>query len=335
MFFKKKTKDDASSINKVEENKDEGVEKTKKKGFFARLKEGLKKTRDKVSGQLKKIFTFGRKVDEDLLEEIFEVLISADMGVEISQKIVDDIQEAYRDRVIENKESQELLDYIKQKLKENLTLHSNELNFAESPPTVILVAGVNGTGKTTSIAKLANMLQKEGKKVILAAGDTFRAAAVEQLEIWANRLGVDIVKQKTGADPAAVVFDALDAALARGHDVVIVDTAGRLHTQTNLMRELEKIGNVIKKKVPGAPHEVLLVLDATTGQNALRQAEEFKSILPLTGLVLTKLDGTAKGGIIVAINNKISIPVKFVGLGEKVDDWEPFDAQKFVDALFE
>lgn len=328
MFFSKKDK-------KTEGPTTQEEQKEPKKGFFARLKDGLKKTRDKVSEGLKKVFTLGRKVDEDLLEEIFEILISADMGVEISEAIIKEIQEAYKDKVIKDKDSEHLYQYIKDQLKKHLNRHSNSLNMAAKKPTVILVAGVNGSGKTTSIAKLANLFHKQGKKVMLAAGDTFRAAAVEQLDIWSQRIGVDIVKQSTGADPAAVAYDALEAALARGHDIVIVDTAGRLHTQGNLMKELEKIKRVITKKVPEAPHEVLLVLDATTGQNALIQAREFKSIIEVTGLFLAKLDGTAKGGIVVAINNKIDIPVKFIGLGETPDDIEAFDVQKFVEALFE
>jgi fused signal recognition particle receptor len=227
-----------------------------------------------------------------------------------------------------------VLGYLKGELRRRLTEEGNDIIMAPVPPTVILVAGVNGSGKTTSIAKIAKHYADEGKKVLLAASDTFRAAAVEQLSIWAERIGCEIVKHHHGADPAAVTFDAADAALGRGVDILIVDTAGRLHTQRNLMEELGKIRRVLEKKIPGAPHEVLLVLDATTGQNAISQSRVFKDAIRITGLVVAKLDGTAKGGVVVAIKNQLGIPVKFIGVGEKLDDIERFDAEAFVEALF-
>ncbi|MCK5577995.1 MAG: signal recognition particle-docking protein FtsY, partial [Planctomycetes bacterium] len=256
----------------------------------------------------------------------------ADMGVETSLKIIEDLKSAYKEGKLTGVE--QVIDYLKLDLKTSLKETKAALNLSTTPPTVILVAGVNGTGKTTSIAKLAYLFQQEKKKVLLAASDTFRAAAIDQLAVWSDRIGVEIVRHQPGADPGAVAFDAAEAALARQVDYLIVDTAGRLHTKTNLMKELTKIKNVLAKKIPGAPHETLLVLDATTGQNAIIQAKQFNEAVPVTGLFLAKLDGTAKGGIIVAIKNQLNIPVKFIGLGEKSDDLEPFDADKFVDALF-
>ena len=253
--------------------------------------------------------------------------------MEATDKIMKGLREAYKNREIET--TDKVRDFLKSDLKKRLTQDGNDVRWAGAPPTVILVAGVNGVGKTTSIAKLGRLFTSEGKKVILAASDTFRAAAVDQLTIWAERLDVDIVKHGMGADPAAVVFDACDAALARKADVLLIDTAGRLQTKENLMRELSKIRNVAAKKIAGAPHEVLLVLDATTGQNAISQAEHFKAATDVTGLFLAKLDGTAKGGIVVAIKERLAIPVKFVGLGETPDDVARFNAEEFVEALFE
>jgi fused signal recognition particle receptor len=298
-----------------------------------KIRDGLSKTRSVFTSKIKGLFTLGRKIDAQFLEELEEAMITADMGVETTTEIVGMLKEAYRNKVI--KESGEVLDYLKDALRRRLTEESNDIRMADTPPTVILVAGVNGSGKTTSIAKIAKHYVDEGKKVLLAASDTFRAAAVEQLSIWAGRIGCDIVRHSSGADPGAVTFDAAEAALARGMDMLIVDTAGRLHTQRNLMEELGKIRRVLEKKIPGAPHEVMLVLDATTGQNAISQAKVFKEAIQITGLFVAKLDGTAKGGVVLAIKNQLGIPVKFIGVGEKLDDIEQFDADAFVKALFE
>ena len=301
------------------------------KKVFERLKGGLAKTHQRFISPLKNLLA-GRKIDEQLLDEIEEQLILADIGVKTASKIRDDLQAAYKEHKIEN--SEQILEYLKSEMKKYWPQADRSIRMAEKPPTVILVVGVNGTGKTTSIAKLAYLFKQQGKKVCLAAADTFRAAAVEQLSIWADRIGADIVKGAQGADPAAVAFDACDAAIARKADVLIIDTAGRLHTKENLMRELGKIRNVVSKKVPGAPHEVLLVLDATTGQNAINQAKVFTEAVDVTGIFLAKLDGTAKGGIVIAIRDELNIPVKFVGIGEKYEDIEPFDPDTFVEALF-
>jgi fused signal recognition particle receptor len=305
-------------------------------GIFSKavekLKEGLSKTRGIFTSRLKSLFTIGRKIDQAFLDELEETMILADMGVQTATRIIGRLKEAYKNKEIEDASA--VLEYLKGELKRQLAQSDNQLHLTEKPPTVILVAGVNGSGKTTSIAKLAKFLQDSGKKVIVCASDTFRAAAIEQLEIWVKRCGCDIVKHKMGADPAAVAYDAAEAALARGADVLIIDTAGRLHTKTNLMQELSKIKRVIQKKIPGAPHETLLVLDATTGQNAVNQAKTFKEAIDITGLFLAKLDGTAKGGIVVAISDQLNIPVKFIGIGEKLDDIEVFSADTFVEALF-
>ncbi len=298
-----------------------------------KLRTGLSRTRQKFTASFQSLFTIGRKVDEDLLDELEAALIGADVGIKSTMRIIDDLRQAFAEKRIERCE--QILDFLKIEMKSYWPETDRSLRFAPTGPTVILVAGVNGTGKTTSVAKLAHLLNQSGKKVILAAADTFRAAAVEQLTIWSERIGVQIVKHQTGADPGAVVFDACDAALARNADVLLVDTAGRLHTQENLMRELGKIRRVVEKKIPGAPHEVLLVLDATTGQNAISQAQTFSEVIGVTGLFLSKLDGTAKGGIVVAIRDQIELPVKFIGIGEKPEDIEPFDPERFVEALFE
>jgi fused signal recognition particle receptor len=300
------------------------------KKAFEKLTKGLAKTRDKFLGGLKSML-LGRKLDNDLLMEIEEKLIQADIGVTAATKITADLQKAYEEKRIARGE--DVLEFLKTELKSYWPPADRGVRFAASGPTVILVAGINGAGKTTSIAKLAYQFKKEGKKVCLAAADTFRAAAVEQLTIWADRIGVDIIKGG-GNDPAAVVFDACDAALARNADILLVDTAGRLHTQDHLMRELTKIRNVVTRKIPGAPHEVLLVLDATTGQNAINQAHAFRAAIDVTGIFLAKLDGTAKGGIVVAIRNEVNLPVKFVGLGETYEDVEPFDPEQFIEAMF-
>jgi fused signal recognition particle receptor len=274
---------------------------------------------------------FGRKVDQSFLDDLEARLIQADVGVKATRRMVDRVREAFGDQTA----GSDLMEFVKAELKD--LLHDprpGALAVAPTKPTVYLIAGVNGSGKTTSIAKLAQRLKDSGQTVLLAACDTFRAAAADQLAIWASRAGTDLVRGSQGADPASVAHDACDRALARGVDVLIVDTAGRLHTQTHLMRELEKIRNVVQRKVPGAPHEVLLVLDATNGQNAIRQAEVFTKSIGCTGVILTKLDGTAKGGVVVAVRQTIDLPVKFVGVGEAIDDLQPFDADTFVESLF-
>lgn len=298
-----------------------------------KLKKGLEKTRSRFWSRLKNIFIFRKKIDESVLEELEDILIGADIGVRPVQKLIQKLHKAWESKTIT--ETSEIYDFIKQKLVEDLRSWKIDINYAPTPPTVIMVVGVNGVGKTTSIAKLAHLFIKDGKKVMVAASDTFRAAAVDQLDIWSKRIGAEIVKHQTGSDPAAVAYDALEASLSRGIDVLIVDTAGRLHTHENLMNELGKIKRVISKKTPGAPHEVLLVLDATTGQNAISQAKIFKQAVDVTGIFLAKIDGTAKGGVILGMRNEINIPVKFIGLGEKADDIEQFDADAFVNALFE
>jgi fused signal recognition particle receptor len=298
-----------------------------------KLRKGLEKTRTRFWSRLKMLFSFRRKIDESVLEELEDILIGADIGVRSVQKLVHELHEAWKSRTIT--ETSQIHDFIKDRLKEGLRSLQVDINYAPTPPTVIMVVGVNGVGKTTAIAKLANTFIKDGKKVMVAAGDTFRAAAVDQLDIWSKRIGAEIVKHQTGSDPAAVAYDALEASIARGIDVVIVDTAGRLHTHENLMNELGKIKRVISRRISGAPHEVLMVLDATTGQNAISQAKMFKQAVDVTGIFLAKLDGTAKGGFVLGMRNEINIPVKYVGLGEKADDIEKFNPDAFVDALFE
>jgi len=291
---------------------------------------GITRTRKKFVGSISGLLA-GRQLDDALLGDLEEKLIEADIGVSTATRITQDLQQAYHQKKIAKGE--DVLVFLKEELKKYWPASDRAVRFSDVPPTVVLVAGVNGSGKTTSIAKLAWVFGQEGKKVCLAAGDTFRAAAVEQLAIWAERLHVDIIKG-SGKDPGAVVFDACDAACSRKADVLIVDTAGRLHTQDHLMRELTKIRDVVSKKIPDAPHEVLLVLDATTGQNAINQARAFQEAIDVTGIFLAKLDGTAKGGIVVAIRNEINLPVKFIGLGEQYEDVEPFDPESFVEALF-
>ena len=298
-----------------------------------KLKKGLEKTRGRFWSRLRNFFSFRRKIDESVLEELEDILIGADIGAKPVKKLIHELHEAWKSQTIT--ETSQIHDFIKNKLKEDLRSWQTSIHYAPNPPTVIMVVGVNGVGKTTAIAKLANILIKDGKKVLVAAGDTFRAAAVDQLDIWSKRIGAEIVKHQTGSDPAAVAYDAVEASIARGIHVVIVDTAGRLHTHENLMSELSKIKRVISKRIPGAPHEVLMVLDATTGQNAISQAKMFKQAVDVTGIFLAKLDGTAKGGIVLGMRNEINIPVKFVGLGETADDIEIFDADTFVNALFE
>lgn len=304
-----------------------------KKGFFGRLRERLGKTRTSLVDNVRRVFAGRLKIDEDVFAELEEVLIGADVGVETTMDIVEKMRAVARERRLDKPE--ELMEVLKAELVEVLLPGDHELRWQGSDgPCVTLIVGVNGSGKTTTVGKLAAHLKAQDKSVIMGAADTFRAAAVEQLTIWSERTGVPIIKHKEGADPAAVAFDTVDAAVSRQTDVVLIDTAGRLHTKINLMEELKKIQRVIAKRIPDAPHEVLLVLDSTTGQNALQQARQFTEALRVTGIIMTKLDGTAKGGIVVAIQRELGIPIKLIGVGESVDDLQPFDARQFVDALF-
>ena len=301
-------------------------------GFFDKIKKGLEKTRKSFSESLEAILNTGEPADDEFLEELEETLILADLGMETVMKVMGEIRRgvAKRDMVTTNDVSRGL----KKLLKETLNVGSPELNLS-TKPSVILVIGVNGVGKTTTIGKIANQLTNQGKKVTLVAGDTFRAAAADQLEIWAQRSGSAIVRQTEGADPASVVFDGIQSAKAKGSDVIIIDTAGRLHNKTNLMNELNKISRIVNRELPDAAKEVLLVLDGTTGQNGLIQAKTFKEIAGVTAIAITKLDGTAKGGIVIGVADALKVPVKFVGVGEQVDDLMPFNASEFVDALIE
>ncbi|MDR4886527.1 signal recognition particle-docking protein FtsY [Fredinandcohnia sp. QZ13] len=300
-----------------------------------KFRDGLSKTRNSFSERVNDLVARYRKVDEDFFEELEEILIAADVGVSTVMELIDELKMEVKKRNIQD--TKEVQGVISEKLVEIYQggeEKSPKLNIQDEGLTVILVVGVNGVGKTTSIGKIANRLKNEGKSVLLAAGDTFRAGAIQQLEVWGDRVGVDVIKQSEGSDPAAVMYDAVQAAKSRNVDVLICDTAGRLQNKVNLMKELEKVKRVIERELPGAPHEVLLVLDATTGQNALTQAKTFSAATNVTGIVLTKLDGTAKGGIVLAIRNELNIPVKLVGLGEKVDDLQEFDAQNYVYGLF-
>ncbi|HSO56812.1 MAG TPA: signal recognition particle-docking protein FtsY [Paenisporosarcina sp.] len=300
-----------------------------------KFKDGLSKTRSQFTSKVNDLVAKYRKVDEDFFEELEDLLLQADVGVETVMELMDALRfEVQRKNI---KDTAGIQSVISEKLVEIYESGEDEFSgllFQETGLTVILFVGVNGVGKTTTIGKLAHRLKEQGKTVMLAAGDTFRAGAIEQLQVWGDRVGVDVIKQNEGSDPAAVMYDAVRAAKSRGVDVLICDTAGRLQNKVNLMKELQKVHRVIEREVPGAPHEVLLALDATTGQNALIQAQAFKEATNVTGIVLTKLDGTAKGGIVLAIRNKLHIPVKFVGLGEKMDDLQPFDTEKYVYGLF-
>jgi fused signal recognition particle receptor len=301
-------------------------------GLFDRFRKGLAKTRDKIGRSFRSVLPFGRKIDDAVIDQLEETMLADDMGPATTARLIDEVRAAYKAGAI--KETQEIIPFLKQQVVSYWPEADRQLITAPSGPTVVLVTGVNGSGKTTSVAKLCHHLRQQGKSVILAACDTFRAAAVAQLTEWSSRLDVQIVKHQQGADPGAVAYDACDAAVARGADVLIVDTAGRLHTQEHLMRELNKIQRVVEKKIPGAPHEVLLVLDSTIGQNAINQAKVFGEHVRITGLFLAKLDGSAKGGIVIGIRDQLNIPVKFVGLGETPEDIEPFDPGTFVEALF-
>ena len=299
--------------------------------FFDKLKKGLFKTKDAIVGKIDNLFKMFVKIDEDLFDELEELLISADIGINTTEEILDELRDTVKENRI--KEPSEVKDALYEILKRLVGVH--EPLKLDTKPSVILVIGVNGVGKTTSIGKISAELKSQGKRVVVAAADTFRAAAAEQLTVWCDRAGVEIVKQSAGADPAAVVFDAINAVKSRNADVLIVDTAGRLHNKKNLMDELAKIDRVINRELNGCSMETLLVLDSTTGQNAVLQAKEFKKISAITGLILTKLDGTAKGGIVLSINKELGIPVKFIGVGEQIDDMKPFDANEFANALFE
>jgi fused signal recognition particle receptor len=301
-------------------------------GLFDKIKSGLTKTRDSVIKQVDGVFKSFTKIDEELFEELEEILITADVGVTTSQYLISQLRAKVKKAGIT--QPADVRGLLMEVMTEELEGGGTALDFS-SKPAVLLVIGVNGVGKTTTIGKLAADIKADGKKVLLAAADTFRAAAIEQLEIWAARAHVDIVKQKEGSDPAAVIYDAISAAKARGADVVICDTAGRLHNKKNLMDELSKISRVIDRELPGGARENLLVLDATTGQNAVSQARAFKEAVGLTGIILTKLDGTARGGVVFAITHELNIPVKYIGVGEQLDDLQPFSAQDFVNALFD
>lgn len=298
-------------------------------GALRSLSDGLAKTRKNISDKIGKLI-LGEKIDDSFLDELEEALISSDVGVETSSAVLKDLKERFKRNELTT--PQQVKERLKQLLEEILSARPSTFSLNDTP-AVVLIVGVNGTGKTTTIGKLAYRLQREGKKVMLAAGDTFRAAASEQLSIWGERAGIPVVKHREGADPGAVVFDAVTAAKARAVDVLIVDTAGRLHTKSNLMEELKKVYRILSRELPGAPHETLLVLDGNTGQNALAQAKIFNETVGITGIVLTKLDGTSKGGIVFAINKELGIPVKFVGIGEALEDLQSFDAKEFVNAL--
>ncbi|WP_134684401.1 signal recognition particle-docking protein FtsY [Brevibacillus migulae] len=307
----------------------------KSEAVTQKFTEGLSKTRNLLVEKVEDLVRRYKKIDESFFEELEEILIAADVGVNTVMELIDELRSEVRKHKIENAlDLQPILSEKLVGLLKNEETANTALNIEEGRLNIILFVGVNGVGKTTTIGKMAHMFKSQGKKVLLAAGDTFRAAAIEQLEVWGQRVGVDVIKHQQGADPAAVIYDAIQAAKARGADILLCDTAGRLQNKVNLMEELSKVNRVIKRDVPDAPHEVLLVLDATTGQNAMSQARTFGESSGVTGIVLTKLDGTAKGGIVIAIRNELQIPVKYVGLGEKMDDLQPFDPEQFVHALF-
>jgi len=302
-------------------------------GFFDRLKKGLAKTRETLTNKIEKLIIGYADIDDDLLDDLEEALIMSDVGVKTTEKLMADVRKGIKKKEINTPE--DLKPFLAEKISEILSTGSDETRIAAAGPTVLLVIGVNGVGKTTTIGKLAAYYKEQGKSVMLAAADTFRAAAIDQLQIWGDRTGVPVIRHEEGSDPAAVAFDAVKAARARNIDVLIIDTAGRLHTKSNLMEELKKINRVVQREIAEAPHETLLVLDATTGQNAISQADLFQKTAAITGIVLTKLDGTAKGGVIIGLKAELSMPVKWVGVGEGVDDLRPFNAQEFSRALFD
>jgi fused signal recognition particle receptor len=309
------------------------LDEQQKPSFLDRMKEAVTRTRENLSERIEEVVSFGKEIDQNTLDDLEAILLSADLGTSTTQEILEKLREKANYKQIKN------VDELKRLLKEEIlailaAVDSQPVSRVEDTPEVILVVGVNGTGKTTTIGKLAQVLRSEGKTVLLCAADTFRAAAIEQLEVWGQRTGTEVIRTKAGGDPSAVLYDALQAASARHTDYVIVDTAGRLHTKTNLMAELEKMRRTAQRIIPGAPHETLLVMDATTGQNGLQQARQFTQSAGVTGIVLTKLDGTAKGGVVVAISREMGVPVRYVGVGEKVGDLLPFNPKDFVDSLF-
>jgi len=306
--------------------------KEPKVSWLSRLKNGLKKTKDGFVGKIESVLSGRTTINDDLYEELEEVLVTSDIGIQTAYKLLEKTRQRVEEEKIEDPKS--ILAIVKSEIISMLDIDAAPIDIDSKKPFVVMVVGVNGTGKTTTIGKIASSYKKDGKKVLLAAADTFRAAAIEQLEVWSQRVGCDIIKQKQGSDPSAVAFDAIDAGMARGSDVVIIDTAGRLHTKSNLMNELGKVKRVIQKKMDDAPHETLLVLDATTGQNAITQAKEFNKATTLSGIILTKLDGTAKGGCIVGIAHEFKLPIRYIGIGEKIDDLRPFVVDDFVKALF-
>jgi len=302
--------------------------------FFEKLKKGLSKTHQGFVEQMDRLFLGKKTIDEDLLDELEGLLFSADLGVRTSSQLIEGVQQGLKRGDL--REPDKVKDFIKQEIFRILKSGERPLSidFSQTKPFIFMVAGVNGVGKTTTIAKIAHQYSSQGKKVLIGAADTFRAAAVEQLEVWANRVGADLIRQSKGTDPSAVAFDSIHAAKARNIDLVFIDTAGRLHTKVNLMEELKKVKRIIGRECPGAPHEILLVLDATTGQNAISQAKLFKEAIGVTGIALTKLDGTAKGGIIIGITEELNIPIRYIGVGEGMDDLKEFNASEFVQALF-
>lgn len=323
--------DSDEEVEFFEEEKIEDIPEEKKVSLFDRLKQGLTKAKQGITDRIDDVLKSYTKVDEELLEELEEILITADVGVNTTMNIIDSLRDKIKSKGITD--PMDVRDELKSIVEEILTNENSKLN-VETSPTIILMVGVNGVGKTTTIGKLANRYKKEGKKVLLAAGDTFRAAAIEQLEVWSTRSNVDIIKHQEGADPGAVIFDAIKASKARKVDLLICDTAGRLHNKTNLMNELGKVFKIVDREFPEAQKEVLLVVDATTGQNAVSQAKTFKEVADITGIVLTKLDGTAKGGVVLAVKSEVDVPVKLIGVGETVEDLQDFDAKAFSNALF-
>lgn len=318
-------------VEEIEETEIIEEEKPKKVSLFDRLKQGLTKAKQGITDRVDEVLKAYTKVDEELLEDLEEVLITADVGVNTTMDIIEKLEDAIRRKKITD--PQDVREELKLIIEDILSKDDTKLDASHSP-TIILMVGVNGVGKTTTIGKLAHRYKSEGKKVLLAAGDTFRAAAIDQLEVWANRCNVDIIKHQEGADPGAVIFDAIKASKSRGIDVLICDTAGRLHNKSNLMNELGKVFKIVDREYPEAKKEVLLVVDATTGQNAVSQAKSFKEVCDITGLVLTKLDGTAKGGVVLAVKSEVDVPVKLIGVGEQMEDLQDFDSKSFVDALF-
>ncbi len=324
--------DDETGEEEEEEEEEVLEEGVPRKGFFKRLRSRLKGTRERFANRIDRLVLGRRVIDDDLLDELEEILITSDLGVKTTGMLLSKVADKVKRK--ELSDPARLREQIRSEIKSTLTIVAPALDYRAHKPLVVLIVGVNGTGKTTTTGKLASQLKRQGLKPMMVACDTFRAAAVEQLSIWGERVGVPVVKQKSGSDPSAVAFDALDAAVSRDIDVVLMDTAGRMHTKVNLMEELKKIHRVVDKKMPGAPHEVFLVLDASTGQNALSQAKLFKEGIGLTGLILTKLDGTAKGGIVAAICDELQVPVRYIGIGESIDDLRSFDAEEFTNALF-